>query len=46
MYDQLVTKFNAVDTSRCFFLKSQCNTDKSILENKIGEADTKTPDTN
>ena len=28
------------------FLKSQCNTDKSILENKIGEADTKTPDTN
>ena len=36
--DEIVTKVNAIDTSR-FVLKTQYNTDKSGLENKIDVAD-------
>ena len=34
VYDKLVTKVNAIDTSR-FVLKTKYDTDKSELENKI-----------
>ena len=40
MYDKLVTKVNAIDTSG-FFLKIQHETDKSGLEKKINDADQK-----
>ena len=39
-YNKLVTKVNAIDTSG-FVLKTQYNTDKSSLENKINDADKK-----
>ena len=45
VYDNLVTKVNALDTSR-FVLKTQYNTDKSGLEVKVDDADKKMPDTN
>ena len=40
MYDKLVTKVNAINTSG-FVLKTQYNTDKSSIEKKIGCADKK-----
>ena len=40
MYDKLVTKVNAIDTSG-FVLKIQHETDKSGLEKKISDADQK-----
>ena len=45
VYDNLVTKVNALDSSR-FVLKIQYNIDKSGLEMKVGDADKKMPDTN
>ena len=44
VYDKLVTKVNAIDTSR-FALRTQQNTDKSGLEKKINDADKETPNT-
>ena len=40
MYDKLVTKVNAINTSG-FVLKTQYKTDKSSIEKKIGCADKK-----
>ena len=40
MYDKLLTKVNVVDTSR-FALKTQYDTDKSGLEQKINDTDKK-----
>ena len=40
MYDKLVAKVNAIDTSR-FVLKTKYGTDKSDLEKKIGDSDKK-----
>ena len=37
IYDKLVAKVNAIDTSR-FALKTKCDTDKSDLEKKIPDA--------
>ena len=42
MYDKLVTKVNAIDTSG--FFKIQYDTDKSGLENKINGVDKKISD--
>lgn len=44
MFDKLVTKVNAIDTSK-FVLKIQYNTDKSSPEKKIHDADKRIPDT-
>ena len=43
VYDKLVTKVNAVDTSR-FVLKTQYNTDKSGIKKQIDDADKKIRD--
>ena len=40
VYDELVTKVKAIDTSR-FVLKTQNNTDTSSLQKKIDDADKK-----
>ena len=40
MYDKLVAKVNNIDTSG-LVLKTKCCTDKSDLELKISDADTK-----
>ena len=45
MCDKLVTKINALDTSRVV-LKSQHSTDKSSLEKKIDDANKKIFDIN
>ena len=44
VYDKLLTKVKATDKSR-FLLKTQYNTDKSSLEQKIDDADKKIRDT-
>ena len=44
MYDKLVTKVIAIDTSG-FVLKTQYNTGKSDLEEKIDDVYKKIPDT-
>ena len=44
MYDKLVAKVNKIDTSG-FVLKTKYDTDKSDLEKKISDAETKIPDT-
>ena len=43
VYEKLVTKVNAIDTSG-FVLKTQYNTDKSGLEKNIDEAGNRIPD--
>ena len=40
VYDELVTKVKAIDTSR-FVLKTKNNTDTSSLQKKIDDADKK-----
>ena len=40
VYDEIVTKVKAIDTSR-FVLKTQNNTDTSSLQKKIDDADKK-----
>ena len=44
MYDELIAKVNAIDTSG-FVLKTQYKTDKSDLEKKINDVGKKMPDT-
>ena len=44
MYDKLVAKVNKIDTSG-FVLKTKYDTDKSDLEKKISDVETKIPDT-
>ena len=39
MYDDLVTSFNAIDT-----IKTQYNTDKTVLENIVDDAIKEIPD--
>ena len=44
VYDNLVGKVNNIDTSG-FVLKTKFDTDKSIRERKINDAENKMPDT-
>ena len=44
MYDELVTNVKAIDANE-IILKTQYNTDKSVLENIIDDAIKKIPDT-
>ena len=44
MYDKLATKVNNIDTSG-FILKTKYDTDKTDLQNKIGDANKKILDT-
>ena len=43
LYDKLVIKINAINTIG-FVLKTQYNTDKSIIENKIDRGSKKIPE--
>ena len=44
MYDKVITKFSAIDTSR-FVLETQYNTDKLECKKEIDDADKEIPDT-